>query len=111
MSILQCSPEDFEFKKQEICLKLARFIVDTYERTLRDQVVSEIIRRLQFRHLLRILECYEMLQIYCNLNQERQKGITVKAQAIKLIVLNSKPAKGQAPRIFSQTISKLIKEH
>jgi hypothetical protein len=106
---LQCTSEEFEFKKQEICSKLARFIIEIYDHSLRNQVVTEMIRRLQFRHLLAILESYEMLQIYCNLSQERKKGITVKSQAIKLIVRHSKPGYDQAPRIYAKTISKLIK--
>ena len=50
-----------------------------------------------------------MLQIYCNLSQERKKGITVKTQAMKLIVKHSKLGIDQAPLIHANTVSKLIK--
>jgi hypothetical protein len=107
--ILQCSPEDFESKKQEACTKLAKFIVDIYDTSLRNQVITEIIRRLQFRCLLTMLEHYELLQVYCNLRQDREKGTTVKSQAMKLVVMHSKPGYGQAPKIHTKTISKLVK--
>jgi hypothetical protein len=107
--MLECSPEDFEIKKEAACALLAKCIIDTYNSSLKDHVITEIIRRRQFRYLLLILDCYEKLQVYCNLCQERKKGSTVKSQAIKMIVRLSKPAKDQAPKIYAQTISKLIK--
>lgn len=67
------------------------------------------MRRHQFRYLLVILECYEKLQIYCSLNQRREKGVTAKTQAIQLIVKQSKRASNQSPRLFASTISKLIR--
>ena len=102
-------PEDFELKKQEACIKLAEFIIDAYNTSLKSQVVTEIIRRSQFRYLLTILECYEIFQLYCNLSHERDKGVTIKTQAIKLLVKYSKPASDQAPRLHAKLISKLLK--
>ena len=108
-SILQCELKNFESKKLEACTKLANFIINTYNNSLRSRVITEIMRRSQFRYLLAILEGYEILQIYCNLSQERERGITVKSQAIKLIVKQSKQESGNAPSILTKTISKLIK--
>ena len=108
-SILQSSPENFESRKEEAYIKLAKYIVGMYNASLRSQVITKIIKRSQFRYLLTILECYEMLQIYCNLSQKRKKEITVKTQAIKLIVKHSKLGIDQAPLIHANTVSKLIK--
>ena len=109
VSILQSSPENFESKKQEACIKLAKYIEGIYDTSLRSQVVMEIIRRSQFWNFLTILECYEMLQIYCNFSQERKKRIMVKTQAIKLIVKHSKLGYDQASLIHANTVLKLIK--
>jgi len=109
-SLIACDPQDFECRKLEACTKLANFIVKMYDDSLKSQVVTEIMRRTQFRYLLSILECYEKLQIYCNLTQDRGKGVTIKTQAIKLIVSQSREGDdNKVPKISTNTISKLIK--
>ena len=54
------------------------------------------------RNLILLLEYYEKLEVFCNLNLIRDKGKTIKSQAIKMIVKSSKPAKDQPPRIKSR---------
>jgi hypothetical protein len=43
--MLECSPEDFEIKKEAACALLAKCIIDTYNSSLKDHVITEIIRR------------------------------------------------------------------
>ena len=101
---------DDEYKDPNVaCTVISKVIVDIYKETLENHVLTEQIRRKQFRDILSINENYEKLQIYCMRSKERKKGVTAKSQAIQWIVKSSKPAKDKPPMITAPTVSKLIK--
>ena len=108
-TILSSDPQDFEAKKLAACTTLANFIVKLYTNSLKSQMFAEVMRRSQFCYLLSILDCFERLQAYCNLSQSRGKGVTVKTQAIKIIVKQSKESPNEAPKLLNSTVSQMIK--
>src|SRR5437868_6671373 len=62
-----------------------------------------MMRKSQFQYYLLILECYEKLQTFCYNNSQRKKCITIKSQAIKMIVDSARGI------LKKQTLSKLIR--
>ncbi len=78
--------------------------------SLTDQISSEIIRRRQFRHLILFLNYYEKLEIICSLHKKRSKGLTIKNQAIAMIVRLSKPSPKETALINHKTATKLLKK-
>ena len=66
-------------KQEEACLFIMNRIINIYESTIKDQIKTEILRRYQFKKLILLLEYYEKLEAYCNLNLKQVKGDTIKA--------------------------------
>ena len=107
-SLLTLPLEEFENKKQAACTIITNIIIRIYDLSLKDQISNEIIRRRQFRHLVLLYDYYEKLEVYCNLYKERERGQTIKSQAIKMIVKSSKSSSQEAPRIKNSTISTIL---
>src|ERR1700722_6728007 len=99
VTLLDLPDEERTKKQEEACLFITNRIINIYESTLNDQIETEILRRLQFRKLILLLEYYEKLEAYCNLNLKQAKGDTIKAQASKIIIKSSKPSEDQPPQI------------
>src|ERR1700722_10447073 len=99
VTLLELSDEERTKKQEEACLFITNRIINIYESTIEDQIKTEVLRRFQFKKLILLLEYYEKLEAYCNLNLKRAKGDTIKAQAFKIIVKSSKPSEDQPPRI------------
>ena len=78
-------------------------IINLYNLSIEEYMSTEIMRRHQFQYYLLILECYEKLQTFCYNNSQRKKSITIKSQAIKMIVDSA----GEI--LKKQTLSKLIR--
>src|ERR1700722_15274275 len=86
VTLLDLPDEERTKKQEEACLFITNRIINIYESTLNDRIETEILRRLQFRKLILLLEYYEKLEAYCNLNLKRAKGDTIKVQAPKIII-------------------------
>src|ERR1700722_1165708 len=99
VTLLELSDEERTKKQEEACLFITNRIINIYESTIEDQIKTEVLRRFQFKKLILLLEYYEKLEAYCNLNLKRAKGDTIKAQASKMIIKSSKPSEDQPPRI------------
>lgn len=102
--------DDFEKKQTEVCELITNKIINIYEVMVKDQVTSELLRRSQFNNLILLLKYYEKLEVFCNLHLTRNKGKTVKAQAIKMIVRLSKPSKDKPPYIKGREITVVLSQ-
>lgn len=107
-SLLTLSEEEFKEKKGITCTIIANIIIRIYDMSLKDQITNEIIRRRRFHYLLLFLTYYEKLEIFCSIYKEREKGSTIKNQAIKMIVKSSKPSSEDTAKIKHETITKLL---
>src|ERR1043165_7477199 len=67
-SLVHLSTNDFEKKKNDICEFITNKIITIYETTLENQIKSDILRRWRFKNLILLLEYYEKLEVFCNLN-------------------------------------------
>jgi hypothetical protein len=109
-TLIKLPIDDFEKKQNEVCELITNKIINIYEATVKDQVKSELLRRSQFNNLILLLKYYEKLEVFCNLHLMRDKGKTVKTQAIKMIVRSSKPSKDKPPHIKNREMTAVLSQ-
>jgi hypothetical protein len=99
-NLMKLSSNDFNTKMEEVIQILASKILRIYDKTLKAYVMEEISRRSKLRYYISILTLYQKLEGYCQLNERRNRGQTVKHQAIKKIVKYSKTSYNSPPNFF-----------
>ncbi len=107
-SLIDLPTEEFAKKQGEACEFITKKIINIYESTIKDQLKSEIIRRDLFKNLIMLLDYYEKLEVFCNLNLIREKRKTVKSQATQMIIRSSKLSYDKPPQIKEKDITVIV---